>query len=400
MSFLLAVILASTVSAATGDCTPDSVDTPALTHHLGASVGYDYMTSSVSDDLREKTEGEDKVSDHSALPLHLRYSFTFTDPAIPNYFPGGYQGIGMGLMNIGFADSGGVGKARRFIGYPTLVYVFQGGPFWNINSRLSLNYEWNFGASFGWKPLCDYNENYNLTVGSRVNAYLNLSLQLEYSITEKISLFGGLGVSHFSNGNTSWPNPGVNSFGARVGIKLTLNKVPEKILPVVDDTVKKRKLQYDLTLWGASRKRVYRGGDKPVLLNGHYACAGVSFAPMLRLGRWWRVGGSADLQWDESSDLKKNYIEGSNADDIKFTRPSFGRQLSVGIAAHGELQMPVFAVNVGLGYNLLAPEENRGFYQNLTLKTYIGKKFYINVGYQLRNFNQQAHLMLGAGLTI
>lgn len=98
--------------------------------------------------------------------------------------------------------------------------------------------------------------------------------------------------------------------------------------------------------------------------------------------------------------MKRNYISGETTEDITFKTPNFMRQLSAGISAHGELQMPVFAVNVGCGYNIYAPKENRGTYQNITLKTYIGSHFFINVGYQLRNFHQQSSLMLGAGITI
>lgn len=364
------------------------------------TLGVDYVASSVGDEIREKILPENKVKVNSSLPIHLRYSFSFTDPDIPNYLPGGYQGIGLGLLNPGFLQNRGPVKACRNIGYPVLAYIFQGGPFHSFSQNLWLGYEWNFGASFGWKPYSEANKNFNLTVGSKVNAYLNLGINLFWQINPHVDIFGGITVNHFSNGNTSFPNPGINSFGIRAGIVYNLNpdtKIPRNI-PV--DTIRKKKMEYDLSLWGASRKRVYKGGETPVLLKGHFACAGLSFSPMVRLNTWWRVGGAVDLQWDQSSDLKRNYIQGDTTEDISFTTPSFWRQLTLGISAHGELKMPIFAVNIGCGYNFVAPWENRGTYQNITLKTYITKNLFINVGYQLRNFHQQSSLMLGAGITI
>ena len=378
----------------------DSIMSYKAVHHLSVETGLDYVASSVQDEIREAVSPDDKVSVHTSVPVQLKYSFSFTNPHIRHYLPGGYQGIAVGLWNFGAGESGGLKKSTRYIRYPVSVYVFQGGPFKTFSNKLSLNYEWNFGASFGWKPYSESNENFNLTVGSRVNAYLNLNLCLKWQLNSHTSLFAGVAVNHFSNGNTSWPNPGVNSMGVRTGVIWTINPLKKDYPPVLPDTIKKRKLEYDISLWGASRKRVYKGGDTQVLLKGHYACAGIGFAPMVRLGRWWRLGGSADFQWDQSSDLEKNYAEGSTSDDIKFYRPSFWHQVNVGISVHGELRMPVFAVNVGCGYNLIAPKENRGTYQNITLKTYIGEKFFINVGYQLRNFHQQSSLMLGVGVTL
>lgn len=367
---------------------------------LSFHTGYDYYSSSVGDKLRYPVAADEKVSTHSGMPVGLRYAFSFTDPTIRHYYPEAYQGISVSLPNIGAFSKGGVPSAVRHIGYPVSVNLFQGAPFLHFGKNFSIGYEWNFGAAFGWKPYSDHNYVYNLTVGSRVNAYLNLSLLLNYRLDSHFSLWGGVALSHYSNGNTSWPNPGVNSIGLRVGVSYVINPRKESFPAVIPDTVRRRKLEYDIALWGAARKRVYKGGEEPVLLRGHFACAGVSFAPMVRLDRWWRVGGSLDLQWDESSNLKKNYIEGSTADDILFRRPSFGSQLSFGLSVHGELQMPIFAVNIGLGYNFVTPRENHGFYQNITLKTYLCRQLYLNVGYQLRNFYQQANLMLGLGVTI
>ena len=386
---------------------PDSLPTgyPVI-HSLGINAGIDYVATSVGDEIREKTTPLNSVKVNTAVPVNLRYSFTLTDPHIPHYLEGGYQGISVGVLNFGAGQAHGFDKATRNIGYPVLAYIFQGGPFHKFNERWSLNYEWNFGAAIGWKPYGDGNKYFNLIVGSQVNAYLNIGMNARWQLNRHTALYGGVSVSHFSNGNTSFPNPGVNSFGVRLGMEYILNPKAKSChagasaFRTNEDTVRKRRLEYDIMAWGSTRKRLYRGMEPPVLLPGHYATAGFSFAPMVRLNRWWRVGGSLDLQWDKSSNMKRHYISGDTTEDIKFSTPSFWSQSTVGVSVHGELQMPVFAVNIGCGYNLVAPWENRGSYQNIALKAYVWRGLFLNIGYQLRNFKQQCSLMLGAGVTI
>ncbi|MDE6400294.1 MAG: acyloxyacyl hydrolase, partial [Muribaculaceae bacterium] len=94
------------------------------------------------------------------------------------------------------------------------------------------------------------------------------------------------------------------------------------------------------------------------------------------------------------------WVEGSYEDNIKFRRPPFGKQISVGISAHAELTMPIFSVNVGLGYDVVNPQGEKAFYQSLTLKTFLKKIIYLNTGYRLGNFKDPQNLMLGIGVRL
>ena len=161
----------------------------------------------------------------------------------------------------------------------------------------------------------------------------------------------------------------------------------------------RHRFTFDVTAYGAWRKRVYRGIDPPVLLKGHFAVAGVGLAPMYDVCRIFRAGASLDLQWDQSSDLENYYGYGTTTDDIRFYRPSFLGQVCVGIAARAELVMPYFSVNAGIGCNVIGPFETHGTYEAVNLKTYLTPGLYINVGYQLLNFRTQNNLMLGIGYT-
>lgn len=359
---------------------------------IGFNIRPVYTFTSFKDDVLSECL-DDSEAKHTVFSssLHLNYGFSFTSDSEPGrLYPGVSQGIGVGVNIFQHAAS---------IGVPVSVYLFQEAPICRLGRRVALGYSWNFGASAGWKPSDGLTARSNLIVGSKVNAYINLGLGAIWSLTDDLSLSAGLEITHFSNGNTSFPNPGVNMAGVKVGISKSFGKRPEGT-PFMRDTLYKRHhISYDLTAYGAWRRRVYRGGESPVLLNGHYGIAGLTFSPMWDIKRYFRAGLSADFQWDESSDLKHYHISGNTAEDITFSHPPFFSQVSVGLSARAELVMPIFSVNVGIGYNFIGPSEARASYQMANLKVAITRVLYLNIGYQLQNFQRQNNLMLGIGYT-
>lgn len=362
------------------------------------SIGFDirpsYAFSSYKDDiLKSKLDVSDARKTTLCSSLHFKYSFQFS-PAVADgrLYPGVWQGIGTSVNFLG---------NHRGIGTPITVYVFQGAPIYKFNKRLSLFYEWNFGASFGWKK-CDGEISYsNLIVGSKTNAYINLGAGLLWNLNSSYSMTAGIDLTHFSDGNTSFPNPGVNFIGLRIGVTRSLrSRFPEpgrKVSFDSDTLIGKKKLQFDVTAYGAVRKRVYRGGETPILLNGHFAVAGIDISPMWMISKIFKAGASADFQWDESTDLKRHHISGSSPEDICFSRPPFFNQISMGVSGRAELVMPIFSVNLGIGYNVFGPEETKASYQLANLKVRFTDHLYLNIGYQLLNFQRQNNLMLGVG---
>lgn len=70
---------------------------------------------------------------------------------------------------------------KKQLGDPISFYVFQGARIARFNPCLSLNYEWNFGLSAGWKPYDNDYNSYNGAVGSRMNAYINAGIYLNWA---------------------------------------------------------------------------------------------------------------------------------------------------------------------------------------------------------------------------
>ena len=368
--------------------------------------------------------GTGKPLNYSAS-AHLQYSYQF--PASSTFgtlFPTAYQGIGVGWNT--FFD-------KKEIGMPTAVYIFQGAQICRLASRLSLDYEWNFGASFGWKPFHDDEELdgraniYNTVVGSKVNAYINASLILTYRPVNQATLFFGVDVSHFSNGNTRYPNAGVNTLGIKVGGtygfgECSMRKPGAKLsrkadygfsdiwsgtrpyCSIPDEREENRfinRMSLNVTLYGALRSKGLMYEDNAYILGNKFAVAGIDLSPMYRVGKCFAAGLSVDLQYDESANLR-SHIAGTDhtEDGIKLLvrRPPLRESLAAGLSLRAELIMPIFMVGVGVGHNIIYNGSDfDGFYQVFNLKTSLTKRLFLNIGYKLTDLKRPNNLMIGLG---
>ena len=89
---------------------------------------------------------EERTMNH-ATTYKLKYAF-MEDPNSPiaQIYKGAYQGIGLAYHEF-----------NPQLSNPVSVYLFQGARIFG-GKRVSLNYEWNLGLTFGWNP---YDSNTN-----------------------------------------------------------------------------------------------------------------------------------------------------------------------------------------------------------------------------------------------
>ncbi|MCC8071587.1 MAG: hypothetical protein LIO90_07280 [Bacteroidales bacterium] len=109
------------------------------------------------------------------------------------------------------------------------------------------------------------------------------------------------------------------------------------------------------------------------------------------------MGGALDIQYDESNNLDAHYAGGSEEHPL-FFKQSFRDRFYAGLSARAELSLPIFAINVGIGHNLLYHGgDARGWYQTLNLKTFLTRHLFIHTGYRLSRFRHPQNLLLGLG---
>lgn len=355
-------------------------------HRIGieARPGYIFPTSSFF-----RGENLNLKPIENSLSLHLKYSFQFHPNTYNDrIYRGAYQGIGVGYYNM---------YEKPQLGNPLTVYLFQGARIARFNQRLSLNYEWNFGASFGWKPYHSDLNPYNKVIGSKVNAYLNTNFYFNWMLSPKFDFTTGVAVTHFSNGNTKFPNAGLNSIGLKVGLVYNINRKEECFAkPLYQSPVPKfpRHISYDLVLFGSwRRKGVTIGEGQMVASPETYPVLGFNFAPMYNFGYKFRAGISLDGVYDGSANV---YSPDGYGDEL--LKPSAGKQLALGVSGRAEYVMPYFTVGIGLGTNVIhAGGDLKSFYQILALKIEVTRNSFLHIGYNLQDFHDPNYLMLGFG---
>ncbi len=111
-----------------------------------------------------------------SVSAHLKYSF--------QYYPNSYTDrIYRGSTKV--SDYRDTRSRIRKNWKSDSCLRFPGARIKRFNPRLSLNYEWNFGASFGWKPFDEVENRYNKVIGSKINAYINTNFYLDYILSKK-----------------------------------------------------------------------------------------------------------------------------------------------------------------------------------------------------------------------
>lgn len=343
-----------------------------------------------------KGENNARRKMNSTLSGHLKYGFKFApDSYLGSVYPYAIQGIGVSY-NTFFNSSE--------LGNPLAVYLFQTSRIANVTPDLSFDYEWNFGASLGWKKYDEEKNPLNRVVGSTTNAYIHLGFLLNWRLSPTTNLRGGVGVTHYSNGNTSYPNAGVNTIGASIGMTRFFGNNEKSR----HSSIRSRNylfnpyINYDLIIYGATRKKgIFPEDSNPMLVPGSFAIAGLNFNPLYNFSKYFRGGVSLDMQYDESANIGKHiandYIPG-DPKELKFYRPHFREQFSAGLSLRAEIVMPVFSINLGIGKNFLCKgDDTNSFYQTFVLKTNVTDHVFLHTGYQLYRFKDPNNLMLGLG---
>lgn len=322
--------------------------------------------------------------------VHFKYAFSLPEESLGNQvFPNTQQGIGLAVYDFG---------NLKEIGTPIVAYLFQRSEITKVSPRFSLNYEWNFGISTGWQPYDHKNSPNNIIVGSKVNAFISLGTSMSYKLANNIFLFGGVDLTHFSNGNTKYPNAGVNLLGSKIGVVYDVYKTD--IVPHEKDVFKRpkftRHISYDLVIFGSWRRKGVDFFGTQVASPHEYPVAGTYFAPMLNWGYRLRTGFSVDAIYDGSANVyTEDYIVGT---EQQFFKPELNLQMALGISARVDYVMPLFTINLGIGTHLLHKGKDfKGTYQALGLKIRATKNSFWNIGYNVKNFHDPNYLMFGIG---
>jgi hypothetical protein len=271
---------------------------------------------------------------------HLKYAFGYQPGTRPgSLYPDVSQGIGLAALTF---------YAPSIMGSPVLAYIFQNVRILDISPEVGVNYAWELGGSYGWRR--------NDIIESRANIYVNVGLMLSWDMSQLWTLTLGPEFSHYSNGDTKYPNGGANLINFKVG--LTGHAVPET--GSVDRSVAREyeselrekpfadRMEYDLVLFGGMRSGKVTDGTY-ALINEAFPFFGLNFMPSYRLSKHFSAGASLDLLADRSANLYDVVKDSDNREVLSYKQPSMGKQVAAGVSVRGEITMPIFTVGIGVG---------------------------------------------------
>ncbi|MGL5683329.1 MAG: acyloxyacyl hydrolase [Marinifilaceae bacterium] len=322
--------------------------------------------------------------------VYLKFGFrTYPGSWIDRVFGSPYQGIGFGYNMFGNTTE---------LGNPWSVYVFQGGHIRHITNRVCLWYEWNFGIASNWKHFKPHTNPYNLVIGSKMSAYMNGSLYLNWEPSNRVDVRVGVALSHFSNGNTHEPNRGLNTITGLVGVNYYINNINERRSYLIGVGVEPydRRWMYEVTLFAATVQKTLVIKREPLQAykTKKYNVQGTTLAAIYSFNHRFRAGFNVDITRDESRNATYRLVK------KEFTTYMADKadQWAIGCAGRVDYVMPYFTLSGSLGYDVFRNSGNDArFYQTVTLKMDVVKGAFINVGYRLQNFQRPNFLMLGVG---
>lgn len=356
-------------------------------HRVGLEFrpGYVFSTNSFLQGLNQA----DKPV-RNAYAVHLKYSFQYHPGTwADRVYGGAYQGVGAAYSNFGNTAE---------LGNPLSLYLFQGARIVGISPRLSFNYEWNFGLSLGWKPYDPQDNRYNVMIGSGMNAYINTNFYFNWILSPQFDLTAGVSLTHYSNGNTGFPNAGLNMASFKAGLVYNINRRRNELLKTLCPYVPAfpRHVCYDLVVFGSWRRKGYRDGDVFVPSPLAYKVIGMNLAALYNVSYKFRAGVALDGVYDASANVFA--LEVYDGGNRHFVKPPFNAQIALGVSGRAEYVMPYFIVGIGMGTNILhRGGDLKAFYQMLVLKVKVTRNSFLHIGYNLQEFRTPNYLMLGIG---
>ncbi len=332
----------------------------------------------------------------------LKAKYAFMPPPASEkarIYKGSYQGVGLAYHHL-----------NPQIGHPFSAYLFQGATIATLSRRVSFNYEWDFGLAYGWKSYAGGERPDNRVIGSKLTAYMDANFYFRWMLSPQWDVTLGFSASHFSNGNTSLPNAGLNVASLRLSMAYYINRSAEQPadgpLPAFQ-----RHWSTDVVLFGGWKRKGTESDFGALILPDTYGVVGINVNPMYNFNHWLNFGASLDTYYDGSANLVVDEPKSTDTGDAEATtenpqefggnvsRPAWYRQVAVGASLRGEFVMPYFTINFGIGHNFINAGSGRfkGFYELLALKIGLSRSTFLHIGYSLYDFQHPNNLMLGVG---
>jgi len=345
----------------------------------------------------------DFVSGDLFIPYYNSISLKYGIAARGDYWQ--EYAFGMPYMGVGISRTNYFRKDD--LGQPLTVFLFQGGHLTDFTKKVTLNYEWNAGAAFNWKPYDPFDNPNNVAIGSPVNIYAGVNIFLKWKLDKKIDLNVGAEFEHFSNGAFKYPNAGINQTSVFVELAYYINRNRAIYTPAeYQYPAFTKKKEHDIMFLISShhaRLDTLGTGLADKYAQRNFVVLGTSYAYMFNNHYRYRWGPSVEFTYDESAGVQSwreyNPLDGRIYDRVKLGE--FGKRFSLGVSMKGEVKMPLYSAFLNIGYDILHADVNASrLYQIFGIKAPLKENFFGVFGIRATNFGKSQYMFLNFGYTI
>ncbi|MCL2028551.1 MAG: acyloxyacyl hydrolase [Bacteroidales bacterium] len=308
---------------------------------------------------------------------------------------------GIGFYKPSFENNPGFGNPFSF-------YMFRGSTLSQFTDNLGLVLEMNLGLAMNWTPYDLFDNPNNIAIGSHNTVQIGLRLYLEYVFFRYFQMKFGFDVTHFSNGNTHMPNRGVNMGALSFSLAYNFNPVNKGYLlrnTSYEDPVIPRHLEHDVEFLFSNRQTMFdtTGNNLPSpFVDADFKVLGLLYNPMIVTGHKFKWGPSIRLLYDESSNARawrELHPDGQWYNRVEFAK--FTDRLSLGLALHGEISMPIVSVFASIGYNVYHKHHyDKAFFQTVGIKTYLKDNLFVSLSISTKEFYKSNFLCWTLGYTL
>ena len=205
---------------------------------------------------------------------------------------------------------------------------------------------------------------YNVAIGSTVNLHFNFELNAQYQVRQKLFLYTGLCMDHFSNGNFGEPNLGINYLTFNAGLRYLTREKSERTRYQLPKYIPTTQTSFILSA-GSKHARS--------LQSRSYFISSFSFELKRKLCRIFYPGIGADIFYDGATHTEVQAFgeqEYKNIDDFK-----------TGVHIAQEFVYNKFSVSIqeGIFLGLTDKAFNNSMYNRFVVRHFVSDHFFLQM---------------------
>jgi hypothetical protein len=305
-----------------------------------------------------------------------------------------YPSFGIGFSTVRF-------DRDRELGRPFSTYGFFAWPF-PLSRRTQLTADVDIGVSWNWNEFDRQANAANTALGSDVAYQVDGGVSLRVLATGHTSVYGGLNITHWSNGATKQPNLGLANIGPKLGVRYDFGArtVPPR---AAAGELPRFSPSWELVAGGAgSAKSAVAKTSTNVALSDRWRDFGafnLTAGVERHFYRFGRAAAGADLTYDGGTGARVDAVAGQTIE----SRAPRDQRLGAGVYGGYEHIMARIGVLAQFGYTAwrgFEDEEVPRFYQRYGTRFYLGDRVWAIFAVRSTKFRKASNLELGAGYRV